>query len=231
MTDKIRDHCDQVTGPGVTFLLGFFLTIFLSSLATTPADAAVVSGYASCPQLQLNSSGGCVMELQRLLDDDGINPQLTVDGIFGNQTLLAVEAFQREVGLTADGIVGPETFGALEQPAAPAGVPIPGTPRSTRFAHDIKNFWSTAWRDTGPPVFAIGVVIIIIFAAAAVSGIRWARIMFNWRRVEVNFERYPPQRIVNRDEAVITRYIDAQSNYPNQFPLPGNHIRSIDWRD
>lgn len=40
-------------------------------------------------------------------------PPVTEDGIFGQQTLNAVLAFQRFAGLTPDGIVGPATWSAL----------------------------------------------------------------------------------------------------------------------
>ena len=35
------------------------------------------------------------------------------DGIFGNQTLEAVKAFQKDCGIKADGVIGPVTYGKL----------------------------------------------------------------------------------------------------------------------
>ena len=86
---------------------------------------------------ELQSEGITSEELQRLfpevlrLGDTGIGvkslqyylavvayfndfiPTASIDGVFGESTRSAVEAFQRSEGLTADGIVGRETWNAL----------------------------------------------------------------------------------------------------------------------
>jgi len=53
-----------------------------------------------------------VSEVQQKLHDLGFY-QGAIDGIFGDETKQAVEAFQTSRGLTADGIVGPKTRSAL----------------------------------------------------------------------------------------------------------------------
>ncbi len=59
-----------------------------------------------------------VLIAQRLLNEAimaGVisNAILTMDGKFGDKTLLAVKAFQKAKKLSVDGVVGPDTFAAL----------------------------------------------------------------------------------------------------------------------
>lgn len=56
--------------------------------------------------LKVGSTGNKVKELQKLLS-------LTVDGVFGINTLKAVKAFQSKNGLISDGIVGSKTWDVL----------------------------------------------------------------------------------------------------------------------
>jgi peptidoglycan hydrolase-like protein with peptidoglycan-binding domain len=58
--------------------------------------------------LRRGDEGQQVKVLQKLL-----NRGLTVDGIFGGNTLDALAEFQGEAGLTVDGICGAETWEAL----------------------------------------------------------------------------------------------------------------------
>jgi peptidoglycan hydrolase-like protein with peptidoglycan-binding domain len=64
--------------------------------------------------LRLGSTGEAVRQVQRCLNNIGTRhpsiPRLTEDGVFGNNTQRAVQAFQRIFGLTADGVVGPVTW-------------------------------------------------------------------------------------------------------------------------
>jgi g-D-glutamyl-meso-diaminopimelate peptidase len=62
----------------------------------------------------LGSRGPNVKLIQSLLAQIGYNPG-PVDGIFGQQTLQAVIAFQRGNGLMPDGIVGPATWAFFER--------------------------------------------------------------------------------------------------------------------
>lgn len=64
--------------------------------------------------LRFGSRGADVKELQSILNVLGYNAG-AVDGIFGNQTLEAVRAFQRNFGLEADGVVGPATYRVLDR--------------------------------------------------------------------------------------------------------------------
>ena len=64
--------------------------------------------------IKLNSKGGDVMTLQKVLNEWGY--PVSADGIFGPQTDAAVRRFQQSQHLTADGIVGQRTWAALNDP-------------------------------------------------------------------------------------------------------------------
>jgi hypothetical protein len=68
---------------------------------------------AQAVNLKFGSTGAAVIKLQQRLRDKGFNPG-AVDGAFGENTEVAVKAFQRSVGLKDDGIVGTNTRTALE---------------------------------------------------------------------------------------------------------------------
>ena len=63
--------------------------------------------------LRKSARGTEVKEMQTLLSKDG--QKLAIDGIFGNETLAAVKAFQKKHKLVVDGIVGPKTWGELDK--------------------------------------------------------------------------------------------------------------------
>lgn len=66
------------------------------------------------PTLKKGARGGDVKRMQALLMAAGHPlPRYGADGIFGQETLAAVQAFQRERGLAPDGIVGPATWAEL----------------------------------------------------------------------------------------------------------------------
>ncbi|WP_322114333.1 peptidoglycan-binding protein [Fictibacillus sp. KU28468] len=64
--------------------------------------------------LRNGDMGKPVIELQRLLKAWNTYDS-TVDGIYGDSTVSAVTAFQKNQGLTADGIAGPKTYQKLRQ--------------------------------------------------------------------------------------------------------------------
>lgn len=67
------------------------------------------------PLLQLGAQGAAVTELQQRLRANFGQQQihLTVDGVFGEQTLYYVQLFQQRSLLTPDGVVGQATWEAL----------------------------------------------------------------------------------------------------------------------
>ena len=74
--------------------------------ATAPAGTEVM--------LVKGDRGGAVEEMQKMLIACGYScGSCGADGIFGNDTLKAVEAFQRAAGLSVDGIYGPKSKAAL----------------------------------------------------------------------------------------------------------------------
>ena len=69
------------------------------------------------PTLRKGSSGEYVTLLQTILIQHGYScGRYGADGKFGNDTLSAVKAFQRDHALEMDGVVGPRTWEALSNP-------------------------------------------------------------------------------------------------------------------
>lgn len=66
--------------------------------------------------LQSGDSGEAVVQLQELLIAR-VEAAIAADGEFGEDTELAVKAFQEQNGLEADGIVGADTWAALQPEA------------------------------------------------------------------------------------------------------------------
>ncbi|WP_286669417.1 N-acetylmuramoyl-L-alanine amidase [Thomasclavelia cocleata] len=62
----------------------------------------------ACPTVKKGAKGGITKLIQERLVSVGFN--LTVDGIFGENTKKAVKVFQKNRGLTEDGIVGSNTW-------------------------------------------------------------------------------------------------------------------------
>jgi len=88
-------------------------------------DATSSPPTSSPPTLRITSKHPQVMTVQHLLSEAG-HP-LEEDGLFGQATLEAVRAFQRQHGLRPDGIVGPRTWSALTHgaPERPRGEASP----------------------------------------------------------------------------------------------------------
>ena len=75
------------------------------------------SGGAVSGTLRYGDQGLAVLALQTRLKDLKYNPG-TLDGIFGQNTLIAVRAFQQNNFLTADGVAGSRTLNALNSSSA-----------------------------------------------------------------------------------------------------------------
>lgn len=74
---------------------------------------------SSMGTLRQGNKGNDVEELQKLLMKHGYSlPRYGADGDFGNETLVAVKAFQSDKGLEVDGVVGAITWAALRADVA-----------------------------------------------------------------------------------------------------------------
>ena len=82
----------------------------------------------STNNLRQGSKGDDVIELQKLLNQNGYN--LAEDGSFGANTLAAVKDYQQKNNLTVDGIVGTNTWGALTK-ASSSTTTTPTEPDAT----------------------------------------------------------------------------------------------------
>lgn len=69
------------------------------------------SAIASASAFEQGDEGQEVSLIQAKLSTLGYD--VSADGNFGEQTTIAVKAFQRDRGLTADGVVGAQTYGLL----------------------------------------------------------------------------------------------------------------------
>lgn len=78
-----------------------------------PVPTAVPAANKPYETLRSGSRGESVTQLQQRLKDLGYSIN-ALDGVYGKKTKAAVEAFQKDHGLTADGIAGPQTQAVLE---------------------------------------------------------------------------------------------------------------------
>jgi peptidoglycan hydrolase-like protein with peptidoglycan-binding domain len=86
----------------------------------TPEEIEHARGRELVRKLQKGCSGEDVKRLQETLNGLGFNCG-KADGIFGQKTKTAVQAFQSAYGLTADGIVGAKTRDKLEDVTGKTG--------------------------------------------------------------------------------------------------------------
>ena len=102
----------------------------------------------SKPTLKKGATGARVKELQKLLIEKGYScGSKGADGKFGNGTLAAVKAFQKDAGLKADGVVGADTWAALDKTPATYTVTIKGLDKTS--AQEICNKYKNATMKEG----------------------------------------------------------------------------------
>ncbi|UKJ09254.1 peptidoglycan-binding protein [Solitalea lacus] len=110
-TENIIKQFQQMHSLSVTGIVTPELLGVIQEEVSSPAipEKRITSGAF----LKKGDSGNVVVSIQHALNSLGINPVLEEDGVFGNDTLAAVKAFQQKKNLKPDGIVGPATFAAL----------------------------------------------------------------------------------------------------------------------
>ena len=97
--------------------------------------------------------GDSVKELQTLLNKQlhGSNSKLLlVDGIYGDETKKAVEAIQKQYGLTVDGIVGTDTWDVLTNGSLPTKVTTPNTTTNNTTNNNTTNKTNTSTTISAP---------------------------------------------------------------------------------
>lgn len=101
-----KEHHLEVTGLVDSIVMG----ALEAELAQLKASIKKLS---TGSYIRKGNSGMIVVLIQKALNKKGTQPQLAVDGVFGNAVLKAVKSFQSAQNLKADGVVGPKTFKAL----------------------------------------------------------------------------------------------------------------------
>ena len=99
--------------------------------------------------VQYGAQGTNAKILQQMLKRHGYN--VDVDGIFGDNTLAAVNDFQKKYGLTVDGIVGQDTWQALQGDSWTPTSTTPATNPNTKGANTSKPTTTTTPSTTTKP--------------------------------------------------------------------------------
>ncbi len=98
------------------------VALLASACSSGSSDTTVAAGAAETtkPASGNDVSSAIVKEIQTTLTALGYDTG-TIDGIYGPHTTSALEAFQKDAGITVDGKYGPETHEALEEAAVSQG--------------------------------------------------------------------------------------------------------------
>ncbi len=92
------------------------------------------------PPIRYGNRGNAVRIIQQSMIDLGISPMTnsikkygSPDGIYGNETKLAIKKYQGNKGLTSDGVVGQNTMRALDTDLPSGGPKLPPLPSPSRY--------------------------------------------------------------------------------------------------
>ena len=91
-----------------------------AAASATETTAASGSTETTKPASGNDVSSAIVKEIQTTLTALGYDTG-SIDGIYGSETTSALEAFQKDAGITVDGKYGPETHKAMEEAASESG--------------------------------------------------------------------------------------------------------------
>jgi peptidoglycan hydrolase-like protein with peptidoglycan-binding domain len=90
-----------------------------ASVTVAPASVSLTAvTTAAQPKLTKGARGAAVKRLQQRLSDLHYDTG-SIDGVFGDDTVHGVYAFQKVQGLGVDGVVGPATWAKLSKPRVP----------------------------------------------------------------------------------------------------------------
>lgn len=115
------------------FIRGFGRPDYASAAGASKPVETPVQGPAPQPSVPVDSDpilrkgdkSDAVKKMQEMLISSGYDlPKYGADGMFGDETWLAVIRYQRAYHLQVDGIVGPETWESLKKTSASAEVPV-----------------------------------------------------------------------------------------------------------
>ena len=103
-------------------------------------DPQLQDAFDNRPSLRLGQSGPAIQKIQQALINLGFIFSRSIrdgtpDGIFGHETFLVIQGFQRRQGIQVDGVIGRQTLGELDGLLTSSHVP--GTP-ATRAATSVR---------------------------------------------------------------------------------------------
>ena len=116
-SDQVKRNCYSLSN---TYILGYGEIAYNPTTTPEPSgfDGIIRVANPGSPYpvptgiLRSGSSGDAVRWIQKFANDI-MGAGISVDGVYGNQTIYAVKVFQQQNGLTVDGIAGSQTISKM----------------------------------------------------------------------------------------------------------------------